>query len=190
MKKLILLSAFTSLLFFGCSYKESDSTQATTAVNMTEEEIIAKGEYLSLVGGCDHCHTPKKMTPQGPVPDMERWMMGYPADQPLPDMVNPGQWVLMTGELTAAVGPWGVTFAANLTPDETGIGSWTYERFKKSITEGKFKGIDESRPLLPPMPWQSIGQMKDEDLRAIYAYLMSIKPIENVVPAYIPPTEL
>lgn len=186
MIKQFIYSVALLLMICSCS-APTENKEADTPPQMTEEELISKGQYLSFVGGCDHCHTPKKMTPEGPVPDMDRWMMGYPADQPLPDMVDPGQWVLFMPELTAAVGPWGTSFAANLTPDETGLGNWTYERFKKSLTEGKFKGMEGTRPVMPPMPWQSIGQMKDEDLRAIFAYLQSIKPIANLVPAYIPP---
>ncbi len=126
------------------------------------------------------------MTPQGPVPDMDRWLMGYPSQDPLPEInkneIGPDKWVLLNNDLTAAVGPWGVSFAANLTPHQTGLGNWTFEQFKKAMTEGKYKGVENTRMLLPPMPWQSYAGMKDEDLKAIYEYLKSIKPIENLVP--------
>lgn len=106
---------------------------------------------------CDDCHTPKKMTENGPEFDMDRRLMGYPAEQLLPKlnpaMVGPWQWVAFGPELTAAAGPWGVTFAANLTPDPTGIGAWKEENFFKAIREGKLKGIDGSRPFQPTMPW-------------------------------------
>ena len=88
----------------------------------------------------------------------------------------------MSPDMTAAAGPWGISFAANLTPDETGIGSWTFEQFKTAMTQGKYKGMENGRPLLPPMPWFNFTEMKDEDLRAIFAYLKSIKPVKNVVP--------
>ncbi|MAP55605.1 MAG: diheme cytochrome c-553 [Altibacter sp.] len=165
-----------------------------TTTETSETDLIKKGEYLVKIIGCDHCHTPKKMTDQGPVPDMDRWLMGHPANATVPEIpenvVGPGKWILMNNDLTVAVGPWGTSFGANLTPDDTGIGSWSYEQFKRAMTEGKFKGMENSRPLMPPMPWQSYKEMKDEDLRAMYMYLMSIKPIENVVPSYIPPSEI
>ena len=42
--------------------------------------------------------------------------------------------------------------------------------------------------LLPPMPWQNYRQMTDDDLRAVFAYLGTLKPIENAVPDPISPT--
>jgi hypothetical protein len=57
----------------------------------------------------------------------------------------------------------------------------------KSIKEGKYKGLDNSRPLLPPMPWEGYSKLPDEDLKAIYAYLKSIKPVKNIVPQAILP---
>lgn len=158
------------------------------------EALIARGAYLVTIMGCDDCHTPKKMTENGPVFDLDRRLMGYPADQPLPKldpaMVGPGQWVAFGPELTAAIGPWGASFAGNLTPDGTGIGFWKEENFIKAIREGKLKGMDNGRPILPPMPWQNFAKASDEDLRAIFAFLKSIKPIQNVVPQPIPPDQL
>jgi hypothetical protein len=99
-------------------------------------------------------------------------------------------WVLFNQSLTAFVGPWGVSFAANISSDETGIGNWTEEQFFKAIREGKYKGMDNTRPMMPPMPWTQYRTATDEDLRAIFAYLKSTPPVENRVPAPIPPTEL
>ena len=56
------------------------------------------------------------------------------------------------------------------------------------MTEGKYKGMENSRPLMPPMPWQSFAHLSNEDLKSIYDYLKSIPPIENVVPSYRPPS--
>lgn len=164
------------------------------AVVMPEADLVKRGDYLVNAIGCHDCHTPKKFTENGPVPDMDRALMGYPADAALPEfdpaMVAPGKWALFNGDLTAAVGPWGISFAANLTPDPTGIGFWKEENFIKAIREGKLKGIDGSRPLLPPMPWPAYRNLSDEDLKAMFAYLKTLKPIENVVPAPIPPDQL
>lgn len=194
--KLKIANLICILLIFICA-SCNEKKEAYSEQKETEDPAVAKkksverGEYLVTVIGCDHCHTPKKMTENGPVPDLDRWMMGYPGNDPLPEVpenaVGPGRWVLLTNDLTAAVGPWGTSFGANLTPDDTGIGSWSFEQFKKALREGKYKGMDNSRPIMPPMPWESIGHLTDEDLRAIYDYLMSIKPIENVVPSYRPP---
>ncbi len=196
MRSLYLILSLLILLAFQTSCKDGNEEYAakTEIKEPTKEELVERGEYLSRTIGCDHCHTPKKMTENGPAPDLDRWMMGHPADSELPEIgpddLGPGKWLLMHGDLTATVGPWGISYGANLTPHETGIGNWTFEQFKKAMTEGKYKGMDNSRPLMPPMPWQSYAEMKTEDLQAIFEYLMSIKPIENVVPAYTPPDRI
>lgn len=192
--KIFVLTPLGLLLFFGgCLLDKNPQRVAMASMDLISDDLVEQGAYLVKVIGCDHCHTPKKMTPQGPVPDLDRWMMGYPSEDKLPEIrteaVEPGKWVLMNGDLTASVGPWGVSFGANLTPDPTGIGNWSFDQFKNALTEGQFKGMDNTRPLMPPMPWQSYRELKENDLKAIFAYLQSIKPIENVVPAYIPRAE-
>lgn len=150
--------------------------------------MIERGKYLVGIMGCNDCHSPKIMGPQGPQLDPERLLSGYPAGRPLPAMpTNNEGWALMTMDLTAAVGPWGTSFAANLTSDETGIGNWTEEQFERALRHGLYKGLEGSRPLLPPMPWQNLVNMDPEDMKAVFAYLKSTKPVENVVPAPIPP---
>lgn len=157
-----------------------------------DETLVKRGEYLVTIMGCADCHSPKKFTDKGPVPDPERFMSGYNAAEKLPpydqNLVKKGQWVLFNGHNTAIAGPWGVSFAANLTPDASGIGTWTLEQFGKALRQGKYRGLDNTRPMLPPMPWPNYINLKDEDLKAMFAYLMSLKPISNVVPAPIPPT--
>ena len=91
--------------------------------------------------------------------------------------------------MTAFSGPWGVSYSANLTPDdETGLGKWTEKTFIDALRTGKHLG--KGRPILPPMPWQGIGTATDSDLKAIYAYLRSIKPLKNAVPDPIEPVQL
>jgi hypothetical protein len=91
--------------------------------------------------------------------------------------------------LTAWAGPWGVSFGTNLTPDkETGIGEWTEEAFMQAMRTGKHQGQPNGRDILPPMPWQSIAQMTDEDLKMVWAYLRSIPPVKNQVPLPVPPS--
>ncbi|MGM9507887.1 c-type cytochrome [Larkinella sp. GY13] len=157
----------------------------------TQGELVKRGEYLVTIMGCADCHAPKKMTPRGPAPDPDRFLSGYNSAQPLgsydKNLVKSGQWVLFNGQNTAFIGPWGVSFAANLTPDATGIGNWSEEQFNKAMRQGKFKGLDSGRPLLPPMPWPNYAGMTDADMKAVFAYLKSLKPVSNAVPAPIPP---
>ena len=90
--------------------------------------------------------------------------------------------------LTAWAGPWGVSFAANLTPDkETGIAEWSEEHFIQALRTGKHQGQPNGRDILPPMPWQFFKSMTDEDLKAIFAYLRSLPPVKNQVPLPVLP---
>jgi hypothetical protein len=119
-------------------------------------------------------------------------LSGHPADVKVApvDTNQLKSWVFFAPDLTAAVGPWGISYSANLTSDSTGIGPWKFEQFKKAIREGKFMGLDGARPLLPPMPWQQYRNLTDEDLRDIFAFLKSTKPVKNVVPEPVPPSQV
>lgn len=166
--------------------------KSATVHNQTRPHpLLKRGEYLVMTMGCGDCHSPKKMTPQGPLPDMDRLLSGYNSQIPLgnydKNVVKSGQWVMFNNQNTAFIGPWGVSFAANLTPDATGIGSWSLAQFTKAMRQGKAKGLDNTRPLLPPMPWPNYSRMTDDDMKAVYTYLKSLKPVENKVPAPVPP---
>jgi mono/diheme cytochrome c family protein len=156
---------------------------------MTNKEMVARGKYLVDFGGCNNCHSPKIFTNLGPVPDNARLLSGHPANDKIDTLgtiVKNSRWIYSNMSGTAWVGPWGASFAANLTPDKsTGLGNWTEEVFIKTFWTGKQMGI--GRNLLPPMPWQAVGQLKDEDLKSIFAYLKSIPPVKNRVPDPIPP---
>lgn len=136
--------------------------------------------------GCDDCHSPKIMGARGPKLDVQKRLSGYPSDRPLlkadANHLNNG-WLLFSEDLTVAAGPWGVSFSANITSDSTGIGNWSEEQFRKALTQGKYKGLDSARMLLPPMPWPNYRTLKDQDVKAIFAFLKSTKPIKNIVPA-------
>lgn len=187
-----LFSAFLSALliiivFSACNKSSNDNSK------ISQEDKIARGEFLVTFGGCGDCHTPKVFTPHGPVPDTSKLLSGSPATTQLAEvnnkLVQPGKWILFTQDLTASVGPWGASFAANLTPDiETGIGSWNEQMFINAMRTGKHLGA--GRPIMPPMPWELVGQHSDEDLKAIFAYLKSLKPVKNKVPDYMPPEKV
>ena len=81
----------------------------------------------------------------------------------------------------------GTSFAANLSPHETGLGAWSEENFVNAIKKGKHQGIDNERQIMPPMPCQEMNVWPDEDIKAIFAYLKTIPSINNVVPANMPP---
>jgi hypothetical protein len=150
---------------------------------------VERGKYLVTIMVCNDCHTPYKMGPNGPEPDMTRMLSGHPEGMKLPSPPKPsGPWIATAVPNSAWAGPWGISYAINLTPDKnTGIGGgvWSEEVFVKAIKTGKHLGT--SRPIQPPMPWPAYGQATDEDLKAIFAYLKSIPPIVNHVPDYEPP---
>ena len=151
---------------------------------------IERGRYLVTIGGCNDCHTPFKMTPTGPRPDMDRMLSGHPEQMKLsPAPKASGPWVWSGAATnTAFAGPWGVSFTANLTPDkDTGLGSWTEEMFIATMRTARHQG--KGRPILPPMPVKMIGKANDEDLKSIFAYLQSLPPVKNKVPAPIDPPE-
>lgn len=166
----------------------SDAKNQPVLTKISKEDLVKRGSYLVNIIGCDDCHSPKKMGPMGPEIDMEHRLSGYPANRPFPkfdsNIVRNGL-LTFNQDLTAAAGPWGISFAGNITSDATGIGNWTEENFIRSLRKGKFKGVEASRSLLPPMPWQNFSQMTNDDLIAIYTFLQSTKPVNNVVPAPI-----
>jgi hypothetical protein len=171
---------------------QNENKPTLGGTNISRDSMIKHGEYLVTIMGCDDCHTPKKFGPQGPEPDMDRRFSGHPSNMAIAK-VNKEElksWVLFSQDLTAFVGPWGVSYAANLTSDDSGIGTWTEQQFIKALREGKLKGLDNSRPILPPMPWPAFSKATDEDLKSIYAFLKSTKPIENVVPAPVAPDQI
>src|SRR5262245_58464067 len=94
---------------------------------------IQRGQYLVAAMGCGSCHTPKTMGPGGPKSDPSRFLSGHPQGSALeaPPTLPAGSWISATSwDTTAWAGPWGISYAANLTPDEnTGIGSWSEETF-------------------------------------------------------------
>ena len=179
------------ILLAGCSNKQKPEVVATP--EPTPEQLVKRGEYLVTIMGCNDCHSPKSVGPQGSTIIPELMLSGYPSDRPLLKVETEAfkkGWVLLNGDLTSAAGPWGVSFAANLTSDPTGIGSWTEDNFKRALKEGKYKGMPGGRTLLPPMPWFNYANISDEDVSAMFAYLKSTPPVRNVVPAPIPPDQV
>lgn len=151
---------------------------------------IARGAYLVRAMGCNHCHTPYRLGPQGPEPDMSRALTGHPSDVAVPPAPPAtGLWVWHGAATnTAFAGPWGVSFSANLTPDpETGLGRWTEEMFIATMRTGRHQG--KGRPILPPMPYENLASLDDEDIRSLFAYLQSLAPVRNRVPAPVDPPE-
>ena len=181
MKNVLMLGLFA---FVGCKSEAATVEKTTTP----KESGAAFGKRLTIIGGCNDCHTPLKMGANGPEPDMARELSGHPAQMQLPPAPPPsGPWMVSVAATnTAWSGPWGTSYTANLSPDnETGTGTWTKQNFIDTIRNGRHLGA--GRPLLPPMPAAGIAHFTDDELGAIYDYLRTLKPISNKVPAPLPP---
>jgi mono/diheme cytochrome c family protein len=126
-----------------------------------DAERLARGKYLVTVMGCTDCHTPGTFYGD---PDMSRFLSG--------------------SEMGWA-GPWGIVYAANLTPDlETGLGSWTADEIAKAIRTGN---RPDGRQLAAIMPWLNFSNLTSEDALAMAHYLLSLKPVKHEVPKPLPP---
>lgn len=148
-------AAFTAV---SCS---TSGTPSTTPAAMTQEQKLERGRYIVTIAGCVDCHTPG--TFYG-APDSTRFLSGSELG-----------WT----------GPWGTTYAKNLTPDvETGIGSWTEEQIAAALRTGV---RPDGTPLLPPMPWMLYSHLTDEDMSALTAYLKSLPPVKHANPPVVPP---
>jgi predicted CxxxxCH...CXXCH cytochrome family protein len=186
----ILLPAI--FIFSRCKQSQSDetankkdSTQVASTANGGFESQVKWGARLVTIAGCNDCHTPKKMGPNGPEDDMSLMLSGHPAQQPPPDFdvkEAAKKGLILTQSFTAWMGPWGITYAANITSDSTGIGMWTEAQFIKALKEKKWMGLDNTRPLMPPMSMMPATLMSDDELKAIFAYLKTTPPIKNVQP--------
>lgn len=190
-----VLTAAVITLSESCITKAETPAEPVAKKELTHEELRSRGQYLVTVGSCNDCHSPKIFGPAGFDFDSTRLLSGHPAGDPIPKVdlkaLQPGYWTLFGPDLTTAVGPWGISFSANLTPDSaTGIGAWSEETFIKTLRTGKHLGQENGRPILPPMPWQLIAKMTDEDLKSVYTFLQSLPAVSNRVPAPIPPNEV
>ena len=192
----VLFSGMAALVSCtGTTTAENSSTSTADSSSMSAkteyggfESQVKWGEHLVKIGGCNDCHTPKKMGPNGPEDDMSLMLSGHPAQQPptafdAKEAAKKG--LILTQSFTSWTGPWGTTFAANLTPDSTGLGNWTEAQFLKALKEKKWMGLDNTRPLMPPMSMMSATIMTDDELKAIFAYLRTIPPVKNVQPAAV-----
>ena len=166
--------------------EETNEVKPTAAVYGGFESQVKWGERLVFIGGCNDCHTPKKIGPHGPEGnDMSLMLSGHPAQTPPAnfDAKDAGKkGLIVTSTFTAWTGPWGTTYAANLTSDSTGIGTWKEEQFIKALREKKWMGLEGTRPLMPPMSMMPACEMNDDELKAIFAYLKTTPPVKNVIP--------
>lgn len=125
---------------------------------------IARGKYLSTIGGCNDCHTPGSFFGKR---DLSRTLGGSEVAFEIPG-------------LGAFVGP-------NLTPDkETGLGEWSVEQIMAAIRTGK---RPDGRELAPIMPWRDLASLSDSDARSLALYLKNLPPVQHKVPGPFGPND-
>jgi hypothetical protein len=166
--------------FFACTlaalaFSVVTAPPPTLRAQAPADSSVERGRYLVGITGCHDCHSPKLA---GMKPDPERMLSGRPQTTKVPSKAE-GE-VHASEDLTAWTGGWGQSVASNLTPDPaTGLGMrYTEAKFVQTMRTGK---KPEGVQLLPPMPTDVYQNMKDDDLKAIYAYLRTITPIRNAV---------
>ena len=196
---LIILMSFI-FMFSRCSSGHADSMEISKDSTQVQAALpayggydspVAWGKHIVTIAGCNDCHTPKKMGPHGPEDIMDLELSGSPSQMPRMNINRKeieSKGLVVDANLAEWIGPWGISYPANITSDSTtGIGSWTEDQFILCLRKGKYGGITGGRDLLPPMPWPNFAQMTDDELKAVYAYLQSTKPIHNIVPQAQPP---
>ena len=150
------LSTLAALAAAAATLSCAKTAVQTPPAAMTEAQKVERGLYLTTIQGCNDCHTPGTLYG---APDFGR---------------------KLSGSELGWVGPWGTSYARNLTPDmETGLGKWSADDIVKAIRTGQ---RPDGTVLMPPMPWQMFSNLTDEDAYAIAAYLKSLPPVSHKVP--------
>lgn len=126
---------------------------------------VAYGKYLVTAGHCNDCHTP------------------------VDEQFNPLLGMDFAGGFPL-IGYWGpdpnklITVASmNLTPDPSGISYYDENTFIGALRTGTVR----ARQLANIMPWSSFRNLSDDDLKAMFAYLRTLKPVQHRVDNTEPP---
>jgi mono/diheme cytochrome c family protein len=182
----------TVILFAICAATLLAQWAASSAEAKPAAAKVERGRHLVETIGCSDCHTPMRFDEKAgmPVPDRSRFLSGHPAGAPVPASLAEGTGLAIGVTATSFRLPFGVVYAANLTPDASGLEAWSEEMFVKALRTGRHMG-GNGRPIYPPMPWPAFRNLGDDDLKAIYAYLRTVPPVRNDVPdvEVAPPAE-
>lgn len=156
---LVVIAAAGGLTYLYAKYPDVPPPSTAFTIESTPERV-ARGEYLANhVAVCMDCHTPRDFTMfAGPI---RRDRLGAGGDK--------------FDNFTAGVP--GTLYGKNITP--AALGSWTDGELLRAVAEGVSK---DGTPLFPFMPYPNYGQMAEDDVMAILAYVRSLKPIEGHVP--------
>ena len=150
----------TTKLPFPLNFLMQNMPQPVTAAVPAPDQStpVARGAYLVGMGACAECHTPQEK------------------GQPLPGMDFAGGFLLHE--------PKGDVVSANITPAASGIGYYNDATFVQALRNGKVG----ARPLHASMPWYFYGKMTDDDLKSMFAFLQTVKPVKHQLDNTEPPT--
>jgi len=175
-----------TLVFLACLFLLTFVLAFATTANASpnnQGDVLQHGKYIATIAGCTDCHTPYKAEYQDP--------SKYTLEQ-LQTISFNGKDTLDETKLLAGgrpfdLGPAGVLFTRNLTPDQaTGLGSWTDEQVKLAVKTGV---SHDGKILFPVMPYHVYNGMADADIDAVIVYLRSVNAVSNQVPESTIPTE-
>ena len=140
------------------------SVAVTLQPARADDALLARGKYLTVLGGCTDCHTPGYFFGK---PDSAQYLGGSDVGFEIPGL--------------------GAFVGRNITPDkETGIGTWTTEQIIAALQTGR---RPDGRVLAPIMPWHALANLTKDDALAIAAFLQSIPPVQRDIPGPFAPGE-
>jgi cytochrome c553 len=132
----------------------------TTPVSTDLSTPVKRGAYIAQMAVCADCHTTRD------------------------DKGNVRTEMPFAGGTAMPFGNRKVVYSANITPAVNGIPYYTEDLFIETIRTGKVR----SRALDATTPWQLYRNMSDQDLKDLFAYLKSLKPVDHYVDNSLPPT--
>src|SRR5688572_10974395 len=97
--KFIVIASF----LLSCAQVSQQQGELQKNAPLSQEEMIKRGKYLTIIGGCNDCHSPKVFTANGPELDTTRLLSGHPRNEPLAPIPSNAQWVLFSPGLTSFV---------------------------------------------------------------------------------------
>lgn len=126
MKTALYIMLIAAVGFFNSCNNSPAVKDTEERIDISDSALIKKGEHLVMIAGCNDCHSPKHIGQKGPEIIPEKMLSGYPSERLLPKFdttLAKCGIAQMNEDMTAAAGPWGISFASNLTGDATGAGS-------------------------------------------------------------------
>lgn len=140
-------------IIFPVKYLMRGAPQPVTATVPAPDlsDPVKRGAFIVRMASCADCHTAQER------------------GQPKPGLEFAGGLLFTTPEATV--------MAANITPDASGISYYDEDVFIQTMRTGKVK----ARSLSPVMPWTFYRNMTDEDLKAMFAYIRTLKPVRHTV---------